>query len=111
MHQQLACVQTPPPPLPSEKKNAGFLKRGASVHGLAAASLAIQSLRRRQPNSTDESSCNAGNWAKRGFPFSASNSGEANSRNFRGQVEYFFYVWSLVFVADSLSDENFATLR
>ena len=25
-----------------------------------------------------------------GFPFSASNSGEANSRNFPGQVEYFF---------------------
>ena len=52
-HQQLACVQTPPPPPPPpppspQKKMRVFLKRGASVHGLAAASLAIQSLRRVQ---------------------------------------------------------------
>ena len=68
-HHQLACVQTLPPP-PLRKKNAGFFRRGwgdVCTHRLAAAGLAIQSLRRRQPYSTDESSCNAGNLAKQGL--------------------------------------------
>ena len=67
-HHQLACVQTLPP-LPSEKK-CGFFRRGGGgvcTHRLAAAGLAIQSLRRRQPYSTDKSSCNAGNLAKQGL--------------------------------------------
>ena len=75
-HHQLACVQTLPPPSP-QKKNAVFFEGGGGgvcTHRLAAAGLAIQSLRRRQPYSTDKSSCNAGNWAKRalsifGFKF------------------------------------------
>ena len=78
-HHQLACVQTLPP-LPSEKKCGFFFEEGGGrgggvcTHRLAVASLAIQSLRRRQPYSTDKSSCNAGNWAKRalsifGFKF------------------------------------------
>ena len=76
-HQRLACVQMLPPPLPSEKKCGFFSKGGGGgvcTHRLAAAGLAIQSLRRRQPYSTEKSSCSAGNWAKRrlsifGFKF------------------------------------------
>ena len=76
-HHQLACVQTLPPPSSPQKKNAGFFRRGGGgvcTNRLAAAGLAIQSLRRRQPYSTDKSSYNAGNWAKRalsifGFKF------------------------------------------
>ena len=58
-----------PPPLPSEKKCGFFFEEGGGVctHRLAAAGLAIQSLRRRQPYSTDKSSCNSGNLAKRGL--------------------------------------------
>ena len=33
-----------------------------------------------------------------GFPFSASNSGEANSRTFPGQVEYFFFTCGASFL-------------
>ena len=71
-HHQLACVQTLPP-LPSEKKCGFFSKRVGGGY-LYPQARAIQSLRRRQPYSTDKSSCNAGNWAKRalsifGFKF------------------------------------------
>ena len=104
-HQQLACVQTPPPPPPSpQKKMRFFLKRGASVLGLAAASLAIQSLRRVQLQCRQLGKTGA-------FHFRLQILGKLIQEIFQVKWNIFFYVWSLVFVEDSLSDENFATLR
>ena len=103
-HQQLACVQTPPPAPSPQKKMRFFLKRGASVLGLAAASLAIQSLRRVQLQSMQLGKTEA-------FHFRLQILGKLIQEIFQVKWNIFFYVWSLVFVADSLSDENFATLR
>ena len=75
----LCTDASPPPPPPSpQKKMRFFLKRGASVLGLAAASLAIQSLRRVQLQCRQLGKTEA-------FHFRLQ-----ILRNFPGQVEYFF---------------------
>ena len=91
-HHQLACVQTLTPPL--LRKKCGFFSKtggGASVPTgwqqlalLFRASVADSLIRLTSPAAMQAI------WQNGCFPFSASNSGEANSRNFPGQVEYFF---------------------
>ena len=88
-YHQLACVQTLPPP-PLRKKMRVFFEEGGGggvcTHRLELfrACVADSLIRLTSPAAMRAIGQNGRS------PFSASNSGEANSRNFPGQVEYFF---------------------
>ena len=113
-HHQLACVQTLPPPLPSEKK-CGFFRRGggARLYPQASSSWPCYSEPASQTALFDwQVQLQCRQFGKTGaFHFRLQILGKLIQEIFQVEWNIIFYVWSLVFVEDSLSDENFATLR